>query len=353
MITDLSIPIKEQALNSFADVFGVYSNASSPTDSTLERMDLLVLSYVYSKERSFKIFLLLFDSGCRANLDYYDHDLHFQQFRKPDHFALLQAQSPNCEVIHKNPTPQNQRLGLPRMHKIFNGFEQDPDFADMNVQSFQKTYAYYVLEFFSSKHRHYPKHPNFKDSETAKMKHYMDAATEKELVACDKSIFVAESKDLRTEFRYLMQNYPQIRFYLGNNSMEQGMKGKVFWNFWKIGNSKLPYYLRLLLQAGIRDAVLSIQTHKRYLQRRIGTKFIKESMPFTNLVDMSGPTQTVFYILFTVHSLAGFQFVFELIYCNRKRIYELSIYLVVISIARSRIGFAIIFQNVMKCLHIK
>jgi hypothetical protein len=81
----------------------------------------------------------------------------------------------------------------------------------LGIKRFRLTYMHYLRAFYSAKHRHYPKPPNFPKSEESKVLRYMEAAVEKELVSCEKSIFVGDAKDVRTELGYLKENYPQIR----------------------------------------------------------------------------------------------------------------------------------------------
>jgi hypothetical protein len=236
------------------------------------------------------------------------------------------------------------------MYKTFNRLERERTFRD---EKLQHHYAHYVHEFFSPRYRPYPKHLNLTQSKDGEIEQYMDAAVEKEIIACEKSILIVESNELHAELRYLKQSYPQISFYVGNNSMELGLKRKMILNFENPGTSKAPFYLKVLLQAGIRDYVLSIQTHKNYLRRRTGTKLIQIEIPPTP-VDMNGPTQTIFIILAVITSLAGFLFVLELVYFNRKILYESFIHLVTVSIVGGRRIFANICTSLNnKCLHLE
>jgi hypothetical protein len=339
MITDLSIPFRGQALHSFEDVFGaVFVNAFSAADTAFSRIMFLVGNYTATKNQLSNAPFAgpLYDTfGCTANLDNKEYDRHLQQFRKSDHFALLQTTSSVCKS-ERSSTPESQRLVIPHMYQIFYRLEQEADYFDETVGKFHLAYLYYLREFFSPKYRHYPKHPNFEHSNDKEIEHYITAAVEKEIVACEKSIFLAESKELRVEQAYLQQNYPEIRFYVGNDTLEQGIKRKMVWNFRNQGTSKVPFYLKLLLQTGIRNAVLSIQSHKLYLQRREGTKLIKETEISPTLVNMKGPIQTVFIILAGVCSLAGLQFTFEVLYCRRKGCFVLLMYLLITGISKLR-----------------
>jgi hypothetical protein len=354
MIGELSAPIRDQTLNSFKDVFGV-GTAGNHSD-TFTRM--MFWGNDYAEARGEKIAPHgdekhpFHKFSCSGELNYYDYDLYLQQFRKPDHFALLQAPSTICNDAHRNPGSQSQRLGVPEMYSVHNLLAQAQDFSDENFQKFYPVFAYYTHEFFSNKFRHYPKHPNFRHSGDGEIPHYMDSAIEKELIACDKSIFLADSNAVRTQLHYLKENYPEIKFYVSNDTMEQGVKRKKIWTFENPGTSIVPYYLKALLQAGVRDTVLSIQAHKTYLKRRQGTKLIKEVV-VSPTVDMNGPTQTIFIILAAISSLAGLQFVLELMYCNRKIIYMFVRDLVIIYIAISRRVLVRNYKSLKKYLYLK
>jgi hypothetical protein len=350
MIGDLSTPIRDQALYSFTDVFGVYTNAGLSAHPTLDNIyfwssgnytgPLQDDNYPFGKDE------------CRGVLDYYHYDTYLQRYRNPDHFALLQAPSTICNAKHINATPQSLRLCVPQMYELFNRLASEEGFNDERFNIFHRAYAHYVTEFFSPRYRPYPKNPEFKYSNNREIQHFMYAAIEKELISCEKSIFLADSNELRTELAYLKQNYPQIKFYVGNETMELGLKRKLVWNFENQGSSRVPYYLKLLLQAGIRDAVLSIQSHRKYVQRRIGTQLIQMEISPT-LVDMKGPTQTIFIILAAITSLAALLFQLELMYYNRKTIYKFCVHLVLITIAVSMRICSRISNSLRQCLRLK
>jgi hypothetical protein len=93
MIGDLSVPIRDQALYSFDDVFGFHGTSIVSASSIWESVNFWTFNYTLSEERpltSFQAMLIFRESGCQGRLDYYNYDTFLQQFRKPDHFALLQ-----------------------------------------------------------------------------------------------------------------------------------------------------------------------------------------------------------------------------------------------------------------------
>jgi hypothetical protein len=328
MITDLSFPLRDPALYSFEEIFAVHSN------TTANRFFLSNIYYYNDFWSSYKNeWYLLNDMSCRFDVKYNDYDTHLQQFRKKDHLALLQTPSSVCENVDYTPTSQQKRLALPQMYSIFNQLQSAKGYFYYkdNIKMFHPTYVLCVLKFFSPEYRHYPKDPNFQDLDEYEdiKENYMDVAIEKEIVACGKSIFIAEVKDLRAELRYLSDNYPQKSFYVGNHTMEMGQKRKLRWEFRNPGTSKVPYYLKLLLQAGIRYAIIRIQNHRKYLRRRKGTQLIKELEVSNILVNMQGSIQTIFIISIAVISLGCLAFLAELVYQRKYRMYMFLLHLAV------------------------
>jgi hypothetical protein len=81
--------------------------------------------------------------------------------------------------------------------------------------------------------------------------------------------------------------------------------------------------MRHLLQGGIRTHILQIQSHRNYLERRIGTDIIKEQKQTVAGMDMNGSIQTIFIILVAIHVLASSVFLMEISYSRRRTIYSL------------------------------
>jgi hypothetical protein len=314
VITELSVPLKGEILHSLEDIFGGYDKANLLDGYTLG----WDLTFWDNNSKIFTKPLNKYSMGdCRKSIDYSDYDSYHQQFRKIEHFALLQAPVV-CETTHFTPANERQRLCNPSMYKYFDQFHSDALYVYMGNIRFNPTYEFYVTNFISPKHRHYPREPTFPSSKNV-FDQYMAAAVEKEIVACGKSIFIAESNELQAELRYLQRNYLERKFYVGNGTIEQGTRRKLYWNYQHYGNPVLAQYLKFLLQAGIRTHISTIQSHKTYLERRIGTRIIKEKEPPAMGMDMTGSIQTIFIILSASLVLASFVFIFEFI-CHRRNI---------------------------------
>jgi hypothetical protein len=338
VITELSVPLKGEILHALEDVFGGYDKANVLDTSSLETY----LRFWYNRFKFIESLNNYSMGDCRKSIDYSEYDSYHQRFRDIEHFALLQAPKV-CERTSFTPTNERLRLCNPLMYKYFNQFHSDSINMHYGRMRFNPKYEFYVTKFISPKHRHYPREPKFSNSKNVFIDQYMAAAVEKEIVACGRSIFIAESNELQAELRYLQRNYPERTFYVGNGTIEQGTRRKLFWNYHH-KNPVLAHYVMLLLQAGIRTHILSIQSHKTYLERRIGTKIIKEKEPTAMGMDMSGSIQTIFIILSASLVLASFVFIFEFIFHRRNIIYMILVEFFVILAFKFRRNFIRLFR---------
>jgi hypothetical protein len=316
MITDVSVPLKGDILHSLEQVFGPYHKVR-PQFWVHMGEDLLFWSRNYTSYwKPGDESLSLRVSSLKINYSHFD--TYHQQFRKIDHFALLQAPHGGDSVS----ALEEERLVNPHMYKFFDKFWYEAFMMSVNVKGFNLKYVYYISNLISPKHRHYPKDPQFPSSKAGLIQHYRAAAVEKELTACGKSIFIADLKELGPELDYLQTNYPDRTFYRGNSTIEQGRRKKVFWNYSLGGNRVLAHYLKCLLQAGISSHITSIANDKKYLERRIGTKIIKEMERLAAAgMDMSGSIQTIFIISAGILVLASCVFLFECMATRRKTNY--------------------------------
>jgi hypothetical protein len=316
MITDVSVPLKGDILHSLDAVFGPYHKARPQFWCPMSE-DLLFWSRNYTSYwKPGDESLSLRVSSLEMNYSHFD--TYHQQFRKIDHFALLQAP----QRVGIGSASEEERLVNPHMYKFFDKFFKEAFMMSLDVTRFNLKYVYYISNLISPKHRHYPKDPKFPSSKAGLIQHYMSAAVEKELTASGKTIFIADLKELGAELHYLQTNYPDRTFYRGNSTIEQGRRKKVFWNYNLGGNRVLAHYLVRLLQAGIYSPISSLANHNKYLERRIGTKIIKEMERLAAAgMDTSGSIQTIFIISVGILVLASCVFLFECMATRRKTIF--------------------------------
>jgi hypothetical protein len=172
-------------------------------------------------------------------------------------------------------------------------------------------YARRLLAFFSPTNRHYPMDPNFDNNADKKIPLFLSAAVENELVACKKSVFLGQTKDLIYELSYLKDSYPRKAFYISSGTFENGFRNSIVWSFWNAGRSRVPSYFRLLIEAGVRDGVLGLRKNKFYYKRRIGTKIVQDQESHDGDLGITGSIQTIFFIWLGGLAVAGFTFIAE------------------------------------------
>jgi hypothetical protein len=303
MLSELSVPLKGEVLHTLEDIFGAY-----------DENDLLFRTSVRD-DRDFWWHNY-------TEFNYSTYDTYHQNFREVEHFALLQAPE-RLESQYFTPANETQKLVNPFMYKFFIRFLTNALLADRNPKRLNPRYQFYVVKFVSPKYRHYPRDPQFPRSKLGSIQHLRAAAVEKEIVDCGRSIFIAELNELIAELLYLKRNYPERTFYLGNGTIESGEMQKLLWPYYDHGTPILAQYLRHLLQGGIRTHILQIQSHRNYLERRIGTDIIKEQKQTVAGMDMNGSIQTIFIILVAVLVLASSVILIEILYSRRRTMYSL------------------------------
>jgi hypothetical protein len=314
MISDLTVPLKGEVLHALEDIFGAYDkNDLLFKTSFMDDNDFWWDNYTESHMPNDTV--LMFEP--RKKINYSKYDTFHQQFREAEHFALLQPPQIYKDELFK-PANETERLGNPFMYKFFGRFLTDARFAYLQPKTFNPRYEFYVVKFISPKYRHYPRDPQFPLSKQGSIHHLMTAAVEKEIVDCGRSIFIAELNELRAELLYLQRNYPERTFYVGNGTIESGEMQKLLWQYTGHGTAIPAQYLRDLLQGGFRTHILQIQSHRNYLERRIGTDIIKEQEQTVAGMDMNGSIQTIFIILVAILVLGSSVFSIEIL-CSRRR----------------------------------
>jgi hypothetical protein len=123
MIGDLSVPIREQALYSFQDVFGVRGNVEITEMPPVENVLFWRKNYTSSKVDNLNAeYDTIPHLRGLSSLDYNDYDAYLQKFRKPDHFALLQAPMSNNEGTFWRGVPRSETLAMPFMYNVFDRY---------------------------------------------------------------------------------------------------------------------------------------------------------------------------------------------------------------------------------------
>jgi hypothetical protein len=179
-----------------------------------------------------------------------------------------------------------------------------------------EAYSQRLVAFFSPRNRYYPKDPKFSVAQIRDNPHYLSSAIEKELVACQKSIFMGDTKDLADEKLYLKINYPRKSFYMSDDAFEAQRSKPIIWKFVNGGKSKVPFYFQRLIESGVRQGILGLRKNQLYMARGIGTKYIQNSMPIERNEGISGSIQTIFIVLIGSLSVSLAVFIVEFVYGN-------------------------------------
>jgi hypothetical protein len=325
VISDVTAPVRGEIFDTFNKVLGIRNDNRTPSPIISHFIRTFWMRNYTKTMHMNGTILNMFTKGCEdiyieygGNLYGYDprgYESHHAQFRTSDSFAILQKQIEKCEGFNLSNLLRKRFLSHPWMYDVFYRL-----FDELLLYYRLKNdlgYARRLYAFFSPKLRHYPKDPNFPMHVLPKIPLYLSASIEKEIVACERSVFVGESKDVNLELSYLKTNYPRKHFYVSNDTFEDGSFTPVIWLFIDAGNSNVPLYFKLLLEAGVRNVLLGLRKHKYYLKRRVGTQFVQEEMLIKESVGMSGSIQTIFIISIACLSMATLVFLLEVVYMNK------------------------------------
>jgi hypothetical protein len=308
MISDVTAPRRSKILTSFDDFLNTeieyrrlmeLPQSDAPLSLRTERTDT---------QNSINDSI---EEHCVGSFDLTTYKHLHSQVTSTESFAILQSPVQSCGEMAL--TTQIQKRFLSH-HVMYSGFSQlEYELYKFRYHNANELYYQRVVSYFSMKTRHYPKEPLFSSPADESIPQYLAAAIEKELVSCGRSVYMGDLHELMYELSYLRVNYPMKFFYLSTSIFEVDGSKPVIWNFRNPGNSKVPYYFRLLRESGIPGFISDIRRHKFFLQRRIGTRFVKESMPNVTSLGISGSIQTIFMTLIALLSMATTVFFFEIV----------------------------------------
>jgi hypothetical protein len=311
MISDVTSPLQGQRLVSFDEVLDtkiVYDKMSH-----LEPWQIMYFwlnNYTHADRRHGSDFKLTIEKAkCNVNFVYLGYKPRYRQFESQENFAILQKPVEDCGTTGISIIVQKHFLRHPWMYSEFKKLEKE--LSPLYKLSFNKLYMHRAVAFFSPRNRHSPRDPEFLNNEKQLMELYSAAAIEKELVACNRSIFMGDSRELKYELSYLIANHPTKGFYMPEETFENGGSNPVLWGFINVGRSKVVRYFKLLIESGIREGITGIRMHKHYLMRRNGTKLILERMQSESSVGMFGSIQTIFFIFLFLLAISSLVFTIE------------------------------------------
>jgi hypothetical protein len=313
MITDVVAPLQGDVLKTFDEFLLRDSDLLNQHLYSLKYDIFKFWKYNYSESNhgSHKGIPPLGVEGCNVSFSSKDYENHHAQFRGMDSFALLQSPLKTCAGKQPSTEIQQRVISHPWMYGVFSKFWNEmqllPDFYG------NSTTVKLMIGFFSGRNRHYPKDPKFamQEDNNDSIPLYLDAAIEKEIVDCGQSVFMGNKDDLKYELAYLRTYHPQIGFYVSKDSFEKmGLKPNI-WAFENAGNSRVPYYFKQLIEAGIRQFIISLRKHTYYLVRRKGSRFVQLSRSNETHSGTTGSIQTIFFIWMTFCIVSTAVFLFE------------------------------------------
>jgi hypothetical protein len=312
MISDVTSPLQRERLVSFDQVLETEIMYEKLSGLGQNIMHYWLDNYTYSTSEDGSNFKANLDRvKCNVDFDYQGYKPRYMQFESQEYFSLLKKPMEDCGETGLSVTAQKVLLRHPWMYSEFRKLEMEllllPSFK------FNKLYKHRAFAFFAPRNRHCPRDPELPNKHERTLKFYMAAAVEKELVACNRSIFMGDANELKYELSYLTTNYPAKGFYMPDDTFENGGSSPVLWEFMRAGMSKVPLYFKLLIESGIHEGITGIRMHKHYLMRRNGTKLIQVAMSSEFNVGMSGSIQTIFFILVFILTIAAFTFTIEVI----------------------------------------
>jgi hypothetical protein len=314
MISDVTSPLQGERLVSFDQVLDTEIVANRMSDLEPSQIQHFWLNiYNHSRKEPGSTFILNVDK-VKCNVDFDSLQKLAPRHKLSDRqegFAILQKLVDDCGGNGISSRVQKILLRHPWMYSEFKELEKEL-LRDYEI-NYNKVYQHRTVAFFAPRNRHYPRNPEFSNDEEDSIKLYAAAAIEKELVACENSIFMSDARELKYELAYLNANYPRKGFYMSEEMFENGGSNPVPWKFMKLGRSKVLQYFKLLIESGIREGIIGIRKHKYYLLRRIGTKLVRGTMSIESNAGISGSIQTIFFILVFSLTIASLFFVIELL----------------------------------------
>jgi hypothetical protein len=319
MISDITAPLQSERVDSFYQVFKLGEDDIKYLRSTPRQLVLFwKTNFTFSNGTTKRI--LKSEPPCDEVFDARGYELHHSKFQDKEAFALLQRPVETCHSQDRSILVQKRFFSHPWMYNEFEALNKEL----FNYDRFGKDndYLLRLKAFFLPRNRYHPKLPPFPSSNVGtSIPLYLSAAIENELATCTKSIFIGDSKDLQSELLYLQNSYPRKGFYMSNDTFERRSSRPVIWMFRNSAQSKAQRYLRLLIEAGMRNGILSLKSHKFYVMRSIGTKIIKETESTNESMGITGSIQTIFFILLANLSAATLVFMLEMMYSYLPRVF--------------------------------
>jgi len=148
--------------------------------------------------------------------------------------------------------------------------------------------------------RLYPLDPNFRPSDGVALER--EAAIEKELIKCEKSVYLASKEAIDTEISYLRTNYDRLRFYRTKQFLVNQTLTGWMWSYHK--NSQIPKLLYGFIESGIIVKLNCLEQYTTMLLRRRGTAVLRPRKLPVQPIKLSDSIHTVFILYGALISLS-------------------------------------------------
>jgi hypothetical protein len=126
-----------------------------------------------------------------------------------------------------------------------------------------------------------------------------------------KSAYIGQSKEIAMQLDFLSRNYNRKKFYLGKDLIDEKFEGLAFW---KVRNTKIPGYYRLLIDTGIYERLM-VENRFRWRGNRFRKPVeMKENLRLEGVSSLEGGLVTLFILCGAGVGVTVIAFCFE---CRR------------------------------------
>lgn len=120
-----------------------------------------------------------------------------------------------------------------------------------------------VLNLLDPRHSYFPIGKKYLPQNTTMLE--FRNTIKSDLVKCGRTVFIANSDILEAEFQFVEKHYTIKKFYKGKEIM---LEVPFRWSFYREGSSKVPRYIKGLVESGIYKRLKEEDIRKKYLKRK-------------------------------------------------------------------------------------
>jgi len=220
----------------------------------------------------------------------------------------------NPQNILKAAHEENKRHLIPNCFALLSEPHYEMDKLQFGLNTVNDFYILYHQALIGEEHgsmrfflvspmlRLYPLDPQLKESDGVYLER--EAAIEKELIMCEKSVYIASKETIKSEISYLQANHKRIRFYKRKQYLVRNNK-ITGWMFSYHKNSKLPVYLNRYFESGIPRKLKQFASNIRLLWRRVGSQVVRSKKPPVQPIKLSDSVHTVFILFMFINCLTS------------------------------------------------